>query len=169
MFTEPKRGGGGFFDVDWYKNFVAWLAWREWYHEEFGKTFFPQHQTTLFAWPPTSGENAETVRMWIKQLRLDVDSEPKKRGGYSCKAVPEFVSPWHQWDSSLILHISDQEIARREAWGHNFGLAPGSVRPDGNAPPGNYYPWRISFSMKFSPPMPMAGSINIPVKSTLRF
>ena len=156
MFTEPKKGNSNLFDVDWKTNFVAWLAWREWYHEEFGKTFFPQHQTTLFAWPPMTGERAESVRVWIKQIRDEIDSESGRgRSRYTCKAVPEHVSQWRQWDSSLILHVSDEEVARRQAWGYSFGLAPGGPRLDGRPPIGNYYPWQISFGMKFALPMPM--------------
>lgn len=141
MFTEPKKGASGLFAVDWATNFVQWMAWREWYHEEFGKIFFPQTLTVLFAWPPTSGQGAFAVSSWLKEIREAVEREPSKAGGGPCAAVPEHVAPWREWDRSLKQNLAERENDRRAKAGGSFAMKP-------------EYPWRAS--IQYRQPAPMA-------------
>lgn len=139
MFIEPAKGASGFFDVDWSNNFVHWLAWREWQHEAFGKNFFQQHLTVMFAWPPTSGHGASACADWLRQIREEIGKDDRKHGGGSCAAVPEVVSPWREWDQSLKRDVAAGEAERRQNWGGLFNQAPN-------------YPWRARYGWRYAYP-----------------
>lgn len=141
MFTEPTKGTSGLYAIDWATNFVHWLAWREWQHEEFGKRFFPQRLTVLFAWPPTSGQGAFAFGSWLSEIRKEVENESTKRGGGACKAVPDHVAPWREWDQSLKRDLAAAEAERRIEAGSSFAGAP-------------VYPWRASMGIRWAAPKP---------------
>lgn len=67
-------------------------AWACWYNAEFGKHFFPEWQTVLFEWPPTTASGAESVAQWLSDIR---DSKYQKDlstiGG---DPVPRHPKPW---------------------------------------------------------------------------
>lgn len=143
MFTEPMKGVSGYFAVDWQDNFPHWFAWREWYHEVFGKSSFPRYQTVLFAWPPTSGQGANAVGDWLKQLREEIERDGQKRpnGKSNWKPIPEFAAPWREWDPSYRRDLVAMESDRRNGWGPAFASAP-------------QYPWRHKMGSRYPAPMP---------------
>lgn len=145
MFTDPRKSNSGLFSVDWFENYPAWRAWREWQAEAFGKRLFPQKLTVPMAWPPETSGGTQIVVDWLKKIRDEVEKDGPKNAGGPCKSIPDLVVPWRGWADDLKRDVAEAEILRRKEWGSTFDHAP-------------KYPARHRMGYRFPTSTPRAGS-----------
>lgn len=105
MNAEPEKSAENLYIVKHEKNFLAWLAWKNWLRDELQKTFFPHTMTTLYAWPPETWEKAKIVAEWYNASRARI-----KWG----KSVPDNPKPWRHWSREEMNDLENSEILRRE-------------------------------------------------------
>src|ERR1700686_3004523 len=122
MNAEPEKSSAGLYIVKHETNFLAWLAWETWLHEELQKTFFPHTMTTYFAWPPDTWEKAKACAEWYNAARARIKWS---------KRVPDNPKPWGPWSREEINDLESAESLRRNPEGGWYPPSPsfGKLEP----------------------------------------
>ena len=89
---KPQILENGRWIIERNQHFVQWCAWREWLHQECGRTFFPDKLVVWDEWPPEFPALASRVLDHIAATRQDV--------GYGLP-ICAGRHAWQRWDGQF--------------------------------------------------------------------
>jgi hypothetical protein len=104
MHTEPQKSSQGYYVFRRSENFIWWLAWSTWLHDELGQSFLPDTLQGFTQFPPETQQQADLYAEYINGIRKRI-----KWG----QTVPEHPKPWVRWTPTEMERLERRELEFR--------------------------------------------------------